>query len=327
MIVLAASAALATYTWLNVQAYRAEIASARPYRTKVVRPADAGELRLQDAVFRAPGGPTIHGWYLPSRSGAAVLLAHGSENDRTSMLPEARALRGCGFGVLLFDWPAHGESEGNSITLGPTDRAALVAALDWVLAQPGVRPDGVGVYGFSNGAYRVAQVAATEPRFHAVVLAASPEDILTENRRYYGRLRWLGGRLGTAVTTDLAAAPPSAVVDRIAPRPLLVISGSEDRTVPPEEERALYERAREPKQFMLVEGAGHGNYFSVDSGFGARLCRFFREGLGNTSADDQPLPNRVRSFESTPRVSDGSSDAPSSRPSAAMTSAADSARN
>ena len=45
--------------------------------------------------------------------------------------------------------------------------------------------------------------------------------------------------------------------------PLLVVHGGQDRLILPELGRALYERAREPKRFVLVEGGSHHNTNSV----------------------------------------------------------------
>src|SRR5206468_66816 len=47
---------------------------------------------------------------------------------------------------------------------------------------------------------------------------------------------------------------PAAVVDRIAPRPLLLIHGEKNELHSPEESRDLYARAREPKRLVLLEG-------------------------------------------------------------------------
>jgi fermentation-respiration switch protein FrsA (DUF1100 family) len=41
--------------------------------------------------------------------------------------------------------------------------------------------------------------------------------------------------------------------------PLLVVHGSEDKLIPPRLGRALFEQAREPKRFVLVEGGSHHN--------------------------------------------------------------------
>lgn len=50
---------------------------------------------------------------------------------------------------------------------------------------------------------------------------------------------------------------PEWVVDKIAPRPILFITTDDDRLVPPEESRALYEKAGEPKKLVTLKGFGH----------------------------------------------------------------------
>jgi len=50
---------------------------------------------------------------------------------------------------------------------------------------------------------------------------------------------------------------PEWVIDRIAPRPVLLITTDDDRLVPPEESAALYARAGEPKRLVVLKGYGH----------------------------------------------------------------------
>ena len=50
---------------------------------------------------------------------------------------------------------------------------------------------------------------------------------------------------------------PEWVVDKIAPRPVLFITTDDDRLVPPEESRVLYDKAGEPKKLVVLEGYGH----------------------------------------------------------------------
>jgi uncharacterized protein len=50
---------------------------------------------------------------------------------------------------------------------------------------------------------------------------------------------------------------PEWVVDKIAPRPLLLIAAGDDRLVPPEDCRSLYDKAGEPKRFVVIDGVGH----------------------------------------------------------------------
>jgi pimeloyl-ACP methyl ester carboxylesterase len=50
---------------------------------------------------------------------------------------------------------------------------------------------------------------------------------------------------------------PEWVVDRISPRPLLLIAAGDDRLVPPEDCRSLFEHAKEPKKLVVLPGIGH----------------------------------------------------------------------
>lgn len=56
---------------------------------------------------------------------------------------------------------------------------------------------------------------------------------------------------------DTLGFNPEWVVDKIAPRPVLFITTSDDRLVPPEESEAMYRRAGEPKRLVVLEGWGH----------------------------------------------------------------------
>jgi len=56
---------------------------------------------------------------------------------------------------------------------------------------------------------------------------------------------------------DTLSFHPEWVVDRIAPRPILIINSDADRLVPPEESLALYAAAGEPKRLVTLKGFGH----------------------------------------------------------------------
>jgi pimeloyl-ACP methyl ester carboxylesterase len=66
--------------------------------------------------------------------------------------------------------------------------------------------------------------------------------------------------LEPAVRTVVTLSSQSAGGERVAelaPRPILFVHGLDDRRLPPEASRFLYDRAREPKQIVLLEGARH----------------------------------------------------------------------
>jgi pimeloyl-ACP methyl ester carboxylesterase len=45
--------------------------------------------------------------------------------------------------------------------------------------------------------------------------------------------------------------------NRISPRPLLLVHGEDDKVLPPECSKLIFERALEPKRLVLLPGAGH----------------------------------------------------------------------
>ncbi|RLE11771.1 MAG: alpha/beta hydrolase, partial [Actinobacteria bacterium] len=46
---------------------------------------------------------------------------------------------------------------------------------------------------------------------------------------------------------------------RLVDAPLLVVAGSEDRTVPMDQSVRIHEAASEPKRFVIIEGADHND--------------------------------------------------------------------
>src|SRR5438477_8265173 len=80
-----------------------------PASEQLLHPEQTGIAGIQSVDFLTGAGIRIAGWYVPSRNRAAVIVTHGSNADRSSMLPEIRNLAAEGFGVLAFDWPGDGQ--------------------------------------------------------------------------------------------------------------------------------------------------------------------------------------------------------------------------
>jgi len=61
----------------------------------------------------------------------------------------------------------------------------------------------------------------------------------------------------SAVVTLSTQTAGTALAPRLAPRPLLLIHGAEDRRLPPDCSRYVYRIAREPKELVILPGARH----------------------------------------------------------------------
>lgn len=77
---------------------------------------------------------------------------------------------------------------------------------------------------------------------------------------------------------------PGLVVDRISPRPLLLIHGEDNALHSADESRDLYERAGEPKELMLLEGTGHTEWAFDDHPTFLHVAERIREFLAESLA-------------------------------------------
>jgi fermentation-respiration switch protein FrsA (DUF1100 family) len=76
---------------------------------------------------------------------------------------------------------------------------------------------------------------------------------------------------------------PEALVDRIAPRPLLLVHGARDRLVPIDESRSLYARAIDPRALEVIPDIGHFDWLMPGNAHFRRVTdrvvRFLSEAL------------------------------------------------
>ena len=255
-------------------------------RTRPTRPRDAAALGLLDAEFRTSDGLTMRGWYIPSRTGASVILVGGSGSDRNAMLDHARALCVGGTGALLFDLPGTGFSDGRA-GVGEGERAAVAAAVDYVRARPDVHHGRIGIIGFSLGSWASLLIGAADARIRAFVVEGVFDDPWSQTKMEYedaGPLAQWGALLGARLAgMERSPGGTREAVRLIAPRPLLFVAGTRDMTVPASLTRAVYDAASEPKQFWLIKGAAHGGYVSADSSFGPRLRAYVESVLADSA--------------------------------------------
>jgi pimeloyl-ACP methyl ester carboxylesterase len=254
----------------------------RPTRSQPVCPEVLAGDNVEEMSFDA-GGKPVRGWFIPSSNRAAVLLLHGTDADRTQLAPEAHLLARHGYGVILFDWPGHGASAG-SVTWAANERAALGAALDFASRMPSVDPARIGVFAFSMGTMIAVQVAARDRRIAALVVEGAFSDAdeqLRHEFRHWGILsQWPALWIAHWYGMKSDELRPKDVIADIAPRPVLVIAGTADDVVPPDQARALFDAAREPKSWWLVGGATHRHYADViGPAYETKLVGFYDDAL------------------------------------------------
>jgi len=247
-------------------------------------PAEAGIPDLGEISFSGADHVRIAGWYAPSRNTAAIVIVHGTQADRSALLLETKILAEAGFGVLALDLPGQGASEGNTLW-GAAERRAISAAIDWLTTRGEVDPHRIGGFGHSMGAYILTQAAGLDRRIRAVMLSASPSDVVEQN--WWATSTWgLLSQLPTYWALRASGMPldmqPGDVVGTIAPRAVFILGGDLDDVVPVYMARQLYQSAGEPKELWIVHGAHHDDHARIaPHEYRTRLVEFFRRNLLN----------------------------------------------
>jgi dipeptidyl aminopeptidase/acylaminoacyl peptidase len=235
-----------------------------PFRQADVEPPTPQGIPYEPVAFPGGDGLILRGWFFRSEQpGApAVVYAPGTALDQRSGLSLVPALHTAGYHVLLFSYRGHGLSDGNrwGFTYGDAESRDLDAAVRY-LQSAGSRQ--VGVIGYSAGAASSIISAARNPGIRAVV-AVAPftciDDIWRTNRPAIVPQALLDLTLRlTELRKGFRRGDvcPVEAIGRIAPRPLLVIHGTDDRRITQAQARRLFDAAEEPKSLWLVEGATH----------------------------------------------------------------------
>lgn len=227
---------------------------------RMVRLADDTPTRYgipyQEITLKTSDGLTLYAWYTPPQNGAVVLVVHGYTTARSADIHSLFARHR--YGVVSLDLRAHGESEGELCTFGYYERLDVEAALDFALSQPGV--ERVGAWGGSMGGATVILTAARRPEIEAVVTDSTYAtledelDIMVHSALLRPLVRFFAEQEAGISIHDVR---PVDAIGQISPRPVLIIQGLADTTVPPTAGERLFQAAGEPKSLWVEPGVGH----------------------------------------------------------------------
>jgi fermentation-respiration switch protein FrsA (DUF1100 family) len=208
------------------------------------------------------------------------------------MLAIAAMLARHGYGVLLLNARAHGESEGEVVTFGLKEVLDIRAGLDYLLARPEVDPERIGALGNSQGAVTTLLAAAEYAEIKAYwgnsPYASLDDQVASGVRAFTGLpafpfaplIQFFAEREAGFSARQVA---PLDHITRLAPRPVYLTAGGRDGLIEPASTERLYHAALEPKTLWLDPEAAHVDLAARQpEAFEARLIAYF----------DQYLPGR-----------------------------------
>jgi len=260
--------------------------TSRQPRSAFHSPAEYG-LQFEEVMFNAADGLLLQGCFIPAPgSERAVIILHGHGRSLDWDIHRAPAFHTAGFNVFLFDFRAHGRSQGRLATFGYLERQDVLGAVEF-LHRRGLKH--IGTLGFSFGGMASMLAAPICPGIQAVVTDGGPIRQRTALAARAVELHlpyWIADLLAwlTVIITSLRLGANLFLyeairwVDKITPRPIFFIHGELDQYCPDFDE--LYAAAGEPKEVWRLPGVGHTNASEAyPEEFRRRVIEFFNRNL------------------------------------------------
>ena len=207
-------------------------------------------------------GKSLPAYFLPAPGEGrkrTVVLFDGMDNAKEmSVIFAGLDFAKRGINTLAIDGPGQSETlRLRQIYSRPDYEVAGRAAYDWVAARPEVDPKRVSVMGYSFGGYHAPRVAGMDKRYAGCIalgamfwdmhawqaeikarLAADTRSSFTSNFQF----RWVIGAPDNATALEWAKKFSLEGVAQKIECPVLILHGEDDRVVPLEEAKILYEK-------------------------------------------------------------------------------------
>ncbi len=234
----------------------------------VATPRDEG-LEFEDLRFKTRDGITLHGWLVPAEASIGLILfCHGNAGNISHRVDNIRRLHDIGLSVLIFDYRGYGLSGGRITESG----FYLDAEAAYEIAREHAARENLKLILFGRSLGGIAAVhLASQITCSGVILESTFTHLGAMAKMHFPLpvpQSLLQGRLNSVDKI-------SKVTSRI-----LFFHGDKDDIVPISLGRELFEAAPEPKEFIVIPGAGHNDTYFVAGPEYFRKFRAFVEQSG-----------------------------------------------
>ncbi len=269
--------------------YNETIAETTPTPSRVELPVDL-PFPVESITFESEDGIRLAGWYTPPHNGAVIILLHGYGGNRLGSVGYAEMLTRAGYGALLYDERASGESGGTRRSFGWEDAPDVGAAIAYLRSRPELSTARLGIGGCSMGAQIALQGAARYPELEAVWADGSGVIRYQDNpapTNWALAISYLGNWLLDLMypaRLDIPAPPAMIeIIGNIAPRPIYLVGGGNPHPYFGSEASRMQRFAQyagDNAQVWIIPEATHCDGPSQrPQEYAQRLVRFFDQAL------------------------------------------------
>ncbi len=203
------------------------------------------DFTIKSYYFKTESGRKINGWLLKSKTEVpkiSVFALHGNSGNLNSQYRRFIELMKYGFQIFLFDYPGFGYSEGKSTRENAVDDSYSVfdffKNLDEIKNTPKV------IYGQSiGGNFSIPVAARNQDDIEGLVLEGT---FISFNAIANRKVPLLGGLV-------IKENDDNRLNLKNFKKPVLIIHSKEDKLIPLELGKQLYENANEPKEFFEID--------------------------------------------------------------------------
>ena len=251
------------------------------------------KLPFEAITFKNKSGIELKGWFIPAtdKSDKTIMFLHGWGLNKGDILANTFFLREKGFNLFYFDFRGAGESQQGPSSIGYFETEDAQSALEYICTTHPKETKHIGLYGLSMGAAVAVYTAAYNKQIECLVIEScyySYEKVVARWARLHKYVPYfpIVALILFFVRKRLGVNPedycPKNNIKKIAPRPILIISGELDTLTPGCDARDLFLEARHTKQLWLVPGANHTSCAQISGvSYQKRLTEFYENNLGS----------------------------------------------
>ncbi|HEV7424539.1 MAG TPA: alpha/beta fold hydrolase, partial [Candidatus Paceibacterota bacterium] len=218
-----------------------------------------------DVKLKSKDGLTLDAWLIrmPNAKGT-IAIFHGHGSEKSANLSQSNEFNEIGYSTLLVDFRAHGQSDGNTCTIGYREAEDVKLVYDYL---KNMGENQIILYGISLGAATITKAIADYNLMPEKIILEMPFGSLPatvegkmrmaglSSEPFGGLLTFWGGTINGFWAFNMK---PIEFVKKIK-CPVLLQWGRKDKGVSETEINELFKNISSSKELVVYENSGHQN--------------------------------------------------------------------